>query len=472
MSKGTLRTIRSLPGPIAWPIIGNVFSLRPKRVHQSFEQLALRYGNLFRIHFGPRPILFLANHDTVNSVLKARPETFSRPKLLANISQEMGGEVGLFMAEGMEWRNQRRMVMAGFAPHAIKAYFPTLIKVVLRLEKRWVKAATSGTTIDLTADLKRYTVDVIAGLAFGTDVNTLETNENALQACIDEILPAISRRGFTLLPYWRWIRLPQDRRLERSVLALRAAVTDLIAQSRSRLTANPALQTKSSNLLEAMLVAADAPDSCVSDSDVAGNVSTMLIAGEDTTAHSIAWLLHLLHQNPDSLAKAVAEVTVLASEPAQYTLESMDSLVYLDACITESMRLKPVAPFINLEAIDDTVIENVAVPKGTIVMCLLRHDTMDEAHFVDASTFRPERWIEGAANIDKRVSTPFGSGPRTCPGRYLALLEIKLAAAMLLSRFNIKYLAAKDGKVVQERFGFVMSPLDLQMKLSLRGTVA
>lgn len=469
MSKGTLRTIKSLPGPIAWPIIGNVFSLRPNRVHQSFEQLALRYGNLFRAHFGPRPILFLANHDTVNSVLKARPDTFCRPKLVANIAQEMGVEVGLFMAEGMEWRNQRRMVMAGFAPHAIKAYFPTLIKVVLRLEKRWVKAATSGTTIDLTADLKRYTVDVIAGLAFGTDVNTLETNENALQACIDEILPAISRRGFTLLPYWRWFKLPQDRRLDQAVASLRSEVSQLIEQARARLTSNSGFQTKPSNLLEAMLIAADAPDSGVSDNAVIGNVSTMLIAGEDTTAHSIAWLLHLLYQHPICLEKACKEAKQLAGNSTHYTRESMDSMVYLDACISESMRLKPVAPFMNVEALQDTVIEDVHVPKGTMVMCLLRHDSVNEAHFKDAHAFVPERWLDSIAQIDKRVSTPFGSGSRTCPGRYLALLEIKLAVAMVLSRFTISSLAAADGKTVQERFGFVMSPNELQLQLRAVG---
>jgi cytochrome P450 len=120
MENATLRTIKSLPGPVAWPIIGNVLSLRPSRVHQSFEQLAQRYGPLFRIHFGSRPILFIANHETVNAVLKARPDVFRRPKLLADIAAEMGGEIGLFMAEGAEWRNQRRMVMAGFAPNIFR----------------------------------------------------------------------------------------------------------------------------------------------------------------------------------------------------------------------------------------------------------------------------------------------------------------------------------------------------------------
>jgi cytochrome P450 len=96
----------------------------------------------------------------------------------------------------------------------------------------------------------------------------------------------------------------------------------------------------------------------------------------------------------------------------------------------------------------------------------LRHDSVSEAHFKDASLFKPERWLAATAPIDKRVSTPFGSGPRTCPGRYLALLEIKMAAAMLLSRFTLLGVATSDNTPVKERFGFVMSPHDLQMRLA------
>jgi cytochrome P450 len=111
----------------------------------------------------------------------------------------------------------------------------------------------------------------------------------------------------------------------------------------------------------------------------------------------------------------------------------------------------------------------VRVPKGTIVWCLFRHDTVAEEFFPDPRAFKPERWLVSDPDkaIDKKVSMPFGSGPRTCPGRYLALMEIKIALAMVLGQFTIQSVGTADGSQVQELMGFVMSPLGLTLRLTI-----
>jgi cytochrome P450 len=441
--------------------VGNVLSLKPLRIHQDMEALARRYGKVFRVFFGRRAILVIADHQQVAAVLRDRPDRFRRPSMSAAVSREMGGTPGVFLAEGTEWRNQRRMVMAGFAPGPIRAYFPSLVKVANRLQKRWQLAVDQGASITLDNDLKRYTVDIIAGLAFGTEVNTLESGDDVIQQYLDDILPAIARRSLALIPYWRYFKLPRDRRLDHSVKSMQAAVDDLILKARARLDAEPERRAKPGNLLEAMIVAADSPESGVNDAAVAGNVSTMLLAGEDTTANTISWMIYLLKANPDTLAKATEEVRRLAPDCASFTIEQMDSLVYMDACIAEAMRLKPVAPFMPLEATRDTEVAGVHVPRGTIVWNVFRHDTVDEKHFPEPMRFNPDR----GPNQNTKLSMPFGSGPRTCPGRYLAILEIKIAMAMLLGSFQIKSVDTPDGREAQELMAFVMSPIGLKMQL-------
>ena len=105
------------------------------------------------------------------------------------------------------------------------------------------------------------------------------------------------------MPYWRWIKLPADRALARSIVEVNAAVAGLHrAGARSACAHDPALRAQPRNLLEAMIVAADEPDSGIDDNQVAGNVLTMLLAGEDTTANTMAWMIHLLWRHPADAA--------------------------------------------------------------------------------------------------------------------------------------------------------------------------
>lgn len=465
----TLRQIRQLPGPFALPILGNSLQLRVPRIHRDVEGWVRRYGPFMRAWFGHTLVLVVADSEAVSNVMRDRPDGFRRPLSSYIVSEEMGGTPGLFLAEGAEWRNQRRMVMAGLAPGAVKAYFPALVTVAQRLQRRWQAAAARSAAITLDDDLKRYTVDIIAGLAFGSDVNTLEAGEDVIQRHLDAILPAVARRSFAMIPYWRYFKLPADRQLERDVAALDTAVAGLVQQARARLAQDAARSARPANLLEAMIVAADQPDSGVDNRAVVGNVLTMLLAGEDTTANTISWMIYLLQRHPEAMARAREEVQRVAPDVAGFTIEQMDSLDYLNACASEAMRLKPVAPFLPLEALRDTVVGDVAVPKGTLVWCVLRHDSVSESHFTDAQAFRPERWLAAEQqHDDKRASLPFGAGLRTCPGRYLALLEIKIAMAMLLGSFEIAGVDTPDGGEAQEQLGFVMSPVGLSMRLSDR----
>ena len=464
-----LRRIADLPGPPALPLLGSLLQVRIAQIHQTMEAWARQFGPVFQVRLGLTQLLVVADTQAVLSVLRDRPEGFSRAPRLREVSDEMGGSPGLFTAEGPAWLAQRRMVMASFAPDRVRSYFPALRQVAQRLQSRWLAAAASGQTIALQADLKRFTVDAIAGLAFGTEVNSLAGGDDPIHQHLDIIFAGTYRRLMSPLPYWRWFKLPSDRQLLRSVAALQAAVAAFISQARARLLADPALRAAPRNLLEAMLVAADQPGSGVDENDVAGNVSTMLFAGEDTTANTLAWLIYLLHKNPAALALARDEVQRLAPNLGTLEPAQLDRLVYLEACANEAMRLKPVAPFLGLYSLRDSVVADVAVPAGTMLWCVMRHDSLDAQRFPDPLGFEPKRWLDDAdPPADKRIAMPFGAGPRMCPGRYLSLLEIKLALVMLLGSFEIDSVGTPGGAEPQEQMSFTMNPEALLMRLRQR----
>lgn len=467
-----LREIGDLPGPRGLPIVGNAFQLDRGRLHQTVEAWAREFGPFFRFRLGRRTLLGVADHEALSAALRDRPDGFRRTKHLETIGLEMGLTPGLFGANGEAWRRQRRMVMAGFDPTHVKAYFPSLLKVTQRLRGRWLRAANAGQAIELQPELMRFTVDAIAGLAFGADVNTLESDDEIIQQHLDKIFPVLFRRVFSLLPWWRWFPRAADRQLDRSVIAVNAAIAGFIAQARARLAADPQRRIQPPNLLEAMIVAADEGDSGVTDREVAGNVLTMLLAGEDTTANTLAWMIYLLQRHPDVLQRVQAEVRALALDSRAFTPEHMAGLDYLEACAHETMRLKPVGPFQVIEALRDTEIAGIRVPERTGVWCVMRGDSLSERHFPNPLAFQPERWLAeggaGAASSAKRVSMPFGAGPRVCPGRYLALLEMKMAMAMLLTHFDIADVTTPDGGEAVEHLAFTMMPVGLTMRLHER----
>lgn len=467
------RRIRDLPGPRGLPFLGQALSIEPDRLHLQVEAWARQYGSAYRMRIAARQFVVLADPQAIATVLRDRPDGFRRTSRLSQIADELGF-AGLFSASGERWKRQRPMVMASFDPSHTRAYFPTLARVTQRLAARWQGPASRGASIDLQADLMRYTVDVTSGLAFGSDINTLESDDQIIQNHLDCIFPALQRRLLAPFPYWRHFKRKADRELDRHVEALRIAVAGFIAQARERLAADPARREHPQNLMETMVAERDREGSLLDDADVAGNVLTMLLAGEDTTANTLAWLVYLLHHHPEAQALAREEVDRVIGPggiPARH--EQLAELKVLEACANEAMRLKPVAPIIVAQALRDTVVADIALPKGTILLLLMRPGAVDARRFPEPERFDPRRWLDGGTGMpaptsSRRASMPFGAGPRLCPGRYLAMQEIKAALAMTLARFEIVAVDTPDGGEPQERMQFTMFPVGLRLRLAAR----
>jgi cytochrome P450 len=458
--------IADLPGPPGLPLIGNVHQIRLAHFHEQLEAWREQYGDAYRVRIWGRRFVVISDPQLAAEALRDRPNNFGRTARVSTAATEMGFG-GLFASNGEKWRRQRPMVMAAFDPGHVRRYFPALVQVAQRLARRWQRSAGGG--IPLQGDLMRYTVDVIAGLAFGTDINTLEGEGEVLQQHMDKILPALFRRTLAAFPYWHWIRLPHDRALDHHLEAFRAAVQVFIGAARERIRRDPSLAQAPTNLIEAMIAARDQPGTALRDEDVAANVATMLLAGEDTTANTLAWMLYLLSRNRWALERATAEVRrALGEDRVPARIEQLEQLEFVEACAHETMRLKPVAPILPQQAARDTTLGGIAIPAGTLCIFLMRAPALDERHFAHPLAFDPDRWISEDAMGAKRTSMPFGAGPRMCPGRYLALLEIKMAMATLLGGFDLVSVQAADGREVAERLAFTMTPTPLTMQLRAR----
>ena len=153
LNPAKLRKIKDLPGPRGVPVFGNSFQVNRAQIHQDMERWAREYGPLFKVKLARTTMLVVADHALFGAVMKDRPNGFRRAPMLGVVANELGLPQGLFSAEGDDWLRQRRMVMASFAPGHVRAYFPSLVKVTLRLRERWNTAAKMAQPINLQADL-------------------------------------------------------------------------------------------------------------------------------------------------------------------------------------------------------------------------------------------------------------------------------------------------------------------------------
>ena len=463
------RTLDDLPGPSGWPLVGNLLQIDVTRAHKTFARWADEFGPLYHVRLGKRHLLVLADPGLVNEALHDRPGRFQRPQIMRDALLDLDIN-GVFAAEGTDWRRQRKLAMHALNPDHLRKYATRLGAVAERLRQRWQRAADRDERIDAPGDLKRFTVDVTSGLAFGTDLNTLEREGDAIQRHLGAVFPVLAKRIFAPFAYWRWLRLPSDRAVDRAMREVLVLVNDLVRSARLRRTEQAESGTGPNDFLEAM-VRAQSEDTAFSDAEIVGNVLTMLLAGEDTTANTIAWVMHLMAEYPAIQARMQVEVdSVLGDALTPADHEVTEALSYVEAVAHETMRVLPVAPLQALEATSDTVLGDIKVPKGTELYLLAGYMASRPEHFAEPEAFKPERWLvtphHAREGHNSHAFVPFGGGPRFCPGRHLAMLEIKMVLAMLCRNFEVSRWPGTPPP--EEVFSFTMMPSDFFVRLRPR----
>lgn len=466
-----VRRIEELPGPSGIPILGNALQVNPSKAHQQFERWAAEHGSPYRLKIGPKQIVVWTDHLVANQLLRNRPDAFRRGGRISEVLDEMRIG-GVFAAEGNAWLSQRKLVMQALNVTHLPGFYPTLRAIALRLHARLTRLCKEGREVDMLHELTGFTVDTVCALAFGADPNTLEQGPDRIQKQLQRIFPMFMKRLLAPFPYWRWVRLPRDKALDTALDEVHAYVRTLIDGARARMQRNPGQAP--ANLLQSMLAAGSEArtDSSVpefTDAAIAANVLTLLLAGEDTTAHSLAWTIPYLCGDPalqGELAEKARQVMGQDVVCADHRL--LQQLDLFEATVTEAQRLRPVVAMLSFTPTSATVIDDVALPPDCIVYVVNRPAMVDASNFRDPQRFDPHRWLErrdGAAH-EARAFLQFGAGPRVCPGRHLAAVQMRLVLSTILNSFHMELACAPES--IEEVNAFTVMPSRMPVLLRLR----
>ncbi|AQS39550.1 cytochrome P450 [Shewanella psychrophila] len=456
-----MKSLSQLSGPPATSILGHVSAFKQTDIHLQMLEWIKQYGDIFRLRLGVKPVMIVAEPKLIKALLRSRPEQFRRIKSVESVFDEAGLN-GIFSAEGEKWKTHRKLTEPSFQPSHLKHFFPLLQVITKRLENRFEHLAASGQEFDLLDEFKRYSVDVTTWLAFGEDFNSLENSSSRLEACLKTVFPTMNKRITSPLPIWRFFPSKADKAFDASLEEVKTLVKGFIGNQKKKIADNPELAVKPENMLQVMLTVQQG-DPSLSDEDIIANAVTFLLAGEDTTANTLTWMAFLLSNDEEAEERLNQEL--LESNDNGVLGWPLPRLPFLNAITYEAMRLKPVTPLLYLEPTQDTQVGDYSVDKGTPIFLILHANGFNPDLFSDPGSFSPDRWLDKEQASFSSLQ-PFGGGARLCPGRMLAMMEIKLAFSALFRDFSLQPMQASSE--VKEQFAFTMSPHGFRCKIHKR----
>ncbi len=382
------------------------------------------HGGIARFHVMRKPAIVLTDVDLIEQVLVKNATAFPKSAIYRNLERLLGA--GLVTHEGDTWQQHRRVIQPGFHRQAIGQ----LVNVVNdAMAARFdAKTAASAAPIDVVAEMRAVTQQVISEVLLGTPVDAwrgAKFTENFYEG-----QRLLARRNWGPVRWPDWMPTPVNRGIRRIHDEIQSFLDERID---ARLAAGVGQR---GDMLDLLLLGQQDPASPLSRDDVLGEMSTLFSAGYDTTSSALAWAMYFLATHPETQARLHAELDAAIGERAP-TWEDLDALEYTGRVLDETMRLHPPIHSLSREAREAVELGGYTIPAGMNVMISIYGVQRSLRYWPDAETFDPERFANGSPRAGHpKAFMPFSIGRRRCIGANFAMTESKLVLANLGRRFS------------------------------------
>jgi len=432
-------TIKKYVGPQIPSLFGYLYQARHGDSPDLLYKLAKEYGNVVRLHLGPRPMFFVTGPKGVEHILQSNQHSYQgfnyshvqlRP-LLGN---------GLLTSEGEIWYKHRQLAQQAFHKTQLEKISALMAVTIKNFLEQWEIRVGSKATIDIGAEMGLITLSVVSESLFGTKMGDRATQvRDAWPLVMDHLVWRI----FNPLRVPEHLPLYGNRRYQKSLGLLNESIYSLISEHRTAAQGDE-------NLLGMLIAARDQKlDIQLDDQELRDEVMTVFLAGHETCANALTWTFYLLARHPEVQERLAEEASVaLAGRAAGYA--DLERLPYAAMVFNEALRLYPPAWIMARDVLHDDEVEGWHIPAGSLVFLSPYVTHRLTEYWNDPLGFNPLHFSPENSSARPRFAYfPFGGGQRQCLGKNFALIEAQMALPMLVQKYRFSMEEPSVGRASQ-----------------------
>ncbi|GBC34069.2 cytochrome P450 [Rhizophagus irregularis DAOM 181602=DAOM 197198] len=444
-----------LPGPIPLPIIGNVLQYTGD-AGKFVEALRLIYGDIFEFYLGTRRVVCVCRSEMAGKLLNSPLRVHSNDGL---DEYGMSNKGILLNSDYDNWSTHRRFLQKTIAtPQSSKETVEFTQTLFQEMEKLWKRVDSNDgdvKEIDFTGWLSRFTFENTLFLMTKLRAHALTNYYNAINpqnkvvepegtipkshSYIEIFKTAFEGAHFFLLTPKLLRNSPGMRETRNRLLSNKTgASTNLLKIIEERRTQIEKSNEKidSNDLLTKFLTANEK----ISDDDIRATIMDLLLGGTLTTASTLSAIVYYLGHNPKVQKRMVQELDdVLGSDrDSNITIDQVNKLEYTDAIFKEASRLFPTIPVNVRTNAEPNEIAGYKFPAKTQFLIDVERIHRSPDYWTDPDTFNPDRWLNKSDTKMYSSYYQFGGGARECPGKKMALAEVKTLIALLYRNYDIE----------------------------------
>jgi cytochrome P450 family 110 len=413
-----------------------------------------QYGDVFTAQLGGLgTYVVIGDPQMIQAIFSQDPKQFDvgRGNKLA---EPLLGENSLLLLDGDRHRRERKLLMPPFHGDRVATYAQQICYQATQVVSHW----SVGQPFVMRTAMQEISLEVILQIVFGLSEGERYRQIKPLLADWLNLIDSPLRSSVLFFKFLQndwgaWSPWGRMQRLKRQVYDLLQAEID----------ARRAQATDSgTDVLSLMLAARDEAGQPMTDAELLDELLTILFAGHETTATTLAWAFYRIYQSPPILATLQQELDGLGAEPDPLAIAQ---LPYLSALCQEILRMYPVIPLLFPRiAKVPVILDGQTFAAGTTLMPSPYLVHYREDLYPQPREFQPERFLNHTYTPAEYL--PFGGGNRRCLGYTLALLELKLVLVTIVSRCHLEL--AETQPIKAQRRGFTLAPAG-GVRMVLRG---